>query len=98
MNKDKKAEYLRYDTRAKAILASERLPITEISDPGSFSVPPVFRAPYLYYEECINKYVKAGQRVLELGSGVGTQSRSSLFRQHPAFFKWFAAPVLIPHP
>ena len=26
------------------------------------------------------------------------QSRSSLFRQHPAFFKWFAAPTLIPHP
>jgi ubiquinone/menaquinone biosynthesis C-methylase UbiE len=38
---------------------------------GSFSVPPIYRAPYLDYEQCIRKNLKQNHDVLELGAGIG---------------------------
>jgi len=38
---------------------------------ASSSILPILREPYLYYEKCINLYVKAGSKVLEIGSGTG---------------------------
>lgn len=70
MHKDKRTEYLRYDARAQSILTSERF-TEETPQYGSLLIPLIYRAPYLYYEQCLNRYIKADQRVLELGAGTG---------------------------
>lgn len=71
MHKDKSIECLRYDARALAQLTEgASLDKTE-SLLGSLSIPPVFRAPYSYYEQCVLMYIKPNHDVLEIGSGKG---------------------------
>ena len=71
MNKDKEAEWLRYDVRAQSLLAVGTSAVERAPDFGSLAVPPIYRAPYIYYEQCIRKFVFQNQDVLELGSGTG---------------------------
>jgi ubiquinone/menaquinone biosynthesis C-methylase UbiE len=71
MNKDKIIECLRYDTRAQSLIASGCSAFGFHSAPGSLAVPPVYRAPYSYYEQCINKYICKEDHILELCSGTG---------------------------
>lgn len=71
MNNDKKTEYLRYDARAQSLLAAGTSKVETVPVPGSLAVPPVYRAPYIYYEQCIQRYISKDHDVLELGSGIG---------------------------
>ena len=71
MNNDKKTECLRYDVRAQSLLARGTSAVERAPDFGSLAVPPIYRAPYIYYEQCIRKFVFQNQDVLELGSGTG---------------------------
>jgi ubiquinone/menaquinone biosynthesis C-methylase UbiE len=71
MNSDKKTEYLRYDTRAKSLLATGTSAVEKVLTFGSLAVPPIYRTPYTYYEECICRFVRSNHEVLELGSGTG---------------------------
>ena len=41
---------------------------------GSEEVPIVFRAPYLYYENQLQKFISPEMKVLEIGSGTGTHT------------------------
>jgi SAM-dependent methyltransferase len=72
---DKQTECMRYDKRAQSLLAAEYAAeassVETAPDFGSLSAPPIYRAPYIYYEQCIQKYVKQDHHVLELGSGTG---------------------------
>lgn len=69
MDNDKQTEYRRYDARAQAILAADN--VAGEDSFGSMAIPPVFRAPYLYYEHCIHQYISKNHHVLEIGSGTG---------------------------
>ncbi len=71
MNNDKKTEYLRYDTRAQSLLAAGTSKVETAPVLGSLAVPPVYRAPYIYYEQCIHRHITQDYDVLELGSGTG---------------------------
>lgn len=71
MNNDKQAEYLRYDARAQSLLAAGCTASGAGPAPGSLAIPPVFRAPYIHYEQCIRRYISQDHDVLELGSGTG---------------------------
>jgi ubiquinone/menaquinone biosynthesis C-methylase UbiE len=71
MNKDKKTEYLRYDARAQSLLAARTFTVESAPVPGSLAVPPVYRAPYIYYEQCISRHITQDHDVLELGAGTG---------------------------
>jgi len=71
MNKDKETECLRYDVRAQSLLAVGKSTVERAPDFGSLAVPPIYRAPYIYYEQCIRKFVFQNHEVLELGSGTG---------------------------
>jgi ubiquinone/menaquinone biosynthesis C-methylase UbiE len=71
MNKDKKTEYLRYDKRAQTLLAAGTSIVETAPVPGSLAVPPIYRAPYSYYEQCIRRYIRKDHDVLELCAGTG---------------------------
>jgi SAM-dependent methyltransferase len=71
MNNDKEIERLRYDARAQSLLATGYSVFGFESVPGSLAIPPVYRAPYLYYEQCISRYISKDHDVLELGAGTG---------------------------
>lgn len=71
MNNDKKTEFLRYDARAQSLLAAGTSQVETAPVPGSLAIPPIFRAPYIYYEQCIRRYISQDHDVLELGSGTG---------------------------
>jgi SAM-dependent methyltransferase len=71
MNHDKQTEYLRYDTRAQSLLAEEPSAVETARAFGSSTIPPVYRAPYSYYEQCIHRHIAQDHDVLELGSGTG---------------------------
>lgn len=71
MNNDKKTECLRYDARAQSLLAAGSSAVETAPVPGSLAVPPVYRAPYIYYEQCIREHIKHNHDVLELGAGMG---------------------------
>lgn len=71
MNNDKKTEYLRYDARAQSLLAAGTYKVETALVPGSLAVPPVYRAPYSYYEQCIRQYICKEDDILELCSGTG---------------------------
>ena len=73
MRDDKLAEFQRYDARAKAILAEKNVENIALSwSFGSSEIPLTLRAPYLYYEQCIHKYISKEHSVLEIGSGLHT--------------------------
>ena len=71
MNNDKQAEYLRYDARAQSLLAQGTAVFGTEPVLGSLAIQPIFRAPYIYYEQCICRYISQAHDVLELGSGTG---------------------------
>ena len=70
MNNDKQTEYQRYAARAQALLAAGTSS-GNTSVFGAMAIPPIFRAPYLYYEYCIRRFVFQNHDVLELGAGTG---------------------------
>ena len=70
MDKDKKTEYQRYDARARAIL-SRPGSVADGRTFGASAIPLTLRAPYLYFEQCIHKYISSNHDVLEIGSGTG---------------------------
>ena len=71
MNNDKEIECLRYDERAQSLLATGAVTVEATAVLGSMAVAPIYRAPYVYYEQCIRRYITQDQDVLELGSGAG---------------------------
>ena len=71
MNNDKQTEYQRYDARAQALLAAGTSSVGNTSVFGAMAIPPIFRAPYLYYEQCIRRFIFQNHDVLELASGTG---------------------------
>ncbi len=69
MDRDKRAELERYDTRAQAQLATgEPAPAGGF---GAAAMRAYLRAPYLHYEASIARLVLPQHRVLELGAGAG---------------------------
>jgi SAM-dependent methyltransferase len=71
MSNDKRIEYLRYDKQASLLLASEGTEIKDVHALGSLAVPPIYRAPYIYYEQCIREHIKQNYDVIELCAGTG---------------------------
>jgi len=71
MDKDKQTELQRYESCARSLLAAGPPVAAKIPIYGSLSIPPIFREPYIFYEQCIRKYVSKEHDVLELGSGTG---------------------------
>jgi SAM-dependent methyltransferase len=68
---DKQTERLRYDARAQSLLTVGCTVSRSGPAPGSLAIPPIFRAPYTYYEQCIRRFISQDHDVLELGSGTG---------------------------
>lgn len=71
MKNDKATEYLRYNTRAQSILAAGASAGIKPPVFGSLVAPPIYRAPYIYYEQFIRIYITKDYDVLELGAGTG---------------------------
>jgi len=71
MNNDKQIECLRYDARAQSILATQSSSVEIVSTFGASAISSIFRAPYIYYEQCIRNYITQDHDVLEIGSGTG---------------------------
>lgn len=71
MNNDKQTECLRYDIHAQSLLAQGKSSAEAVVSLGSLVAPPIYRAPYIYYEQCIRRYISKDYDVLELGSGTG---------------------------
>ena len=71
MSKDKKTECLRYDARAQSLLAAGNTAFGTELALGSLVIPPIFRAPYGYYEQRVRQYICKEDDVLELGAGTG---------------------------
>jgi len=71
MDKDKKKEFIRYDYRAQSLLKNGRAVSKKEINFGSNDLPPIFRSPYLFYENCAVRYINKKHKVLELGSGTG---------------------------
>lgn len=69
MRADKAAERRRYDQRAAKLRADA--PSRRARPAGSAAIAPIYRAPYLCYERHIERLVRAGHRVLEIGAGTG---------------------------
>jgi ubiquinone/menaquinone biosynthesis C-methylase UbiE len=73
---DKKTERNRYDARARALLEEGPFAAGDVPVPGSLAIPPVFRSPYVYYEELVRQHVHQNHDVLELGSGTGLHTHA----------------------
>ncbi len=71
MNNDKQTECLRYEVLAQSTLAANNHPQRSESVLGSFRIPLVYRRPYLYYEQCVSRYILTNYDVLEIGAGTG---------------------------
>jgi len=71
MINDKQTERLRYDTHAQSLLTEGCTASVSGTAPGSSAIPPIFRAPYIHYEQCIRWFISPDDDVLELGSGTG---------------------------
>lgn len=71
MNDDKTTEHKRYDARAQSLLLAGNATVETYPAFGSLAMPPIFRAPYIYYEQCIGRYISQNHDVLELCSGTG---------------------------
>ena len=75
---DKLAERHRYDERAKNILAKNLSHAPESERTGAAAVPATLRAPYLYFETQLCRYLRSDCRVLEIGSGAGMHTGALL--------------------
>jgi len=71
MNNDKKTEYLRYEARAQSLLAAGTSAVETAPVFGALAISPIYRAPYIYYEQCIRRYISQDHDVLELDAGTG---------------------------
>ena len=71
MKNDKHTEHLRYETHARSLLAAGISTVETAQVLGSMEIPPVYRAPYIYYEQCILQHITQHHDVLELCSGTG---------------------------
>ncbi len=67
---DKLRERLRYDARSELVLR-EGVPGGRLRQDGAAGIEPIYRAPYLYYEGQVRRFVEKGARVLEIGAGSG---------------------------
>jgi len=76
MEKDKQIEYMRYNERARSILASGPETIITGNLLGSTTIPLIFRTPYVHYEKLIKDLISAEHRVLELGAGTGLHTHA----------------------
>jgi SAM-dependent methyltransferase len=76
MNNDKIVECMRYEARAQSMLAAGISIGKTVPVFGSLAISPIFRAPYIYYEECIRRFVSKDHDVLELGSGMGLHTHA----------------------
>jgi SAM-dependent methyltransferase len=69
---DKIVDVSRYDDRARNLLSSQDEKRGDrAAANGASSIEPVFRAPYLFYEQCVRRLVRSEHAVLELGAGIG---------------------------
>ncbi len=64
---DKNLELLRYNSRARFLTNSS----AELNIHGALEEHPVLRAPYLYFQAQIKRFVTPKSYVLEIGSGTG---------------------------
>lgn len=73
-DQDKLIERDRYDARAKAQLAGEKM-VIETPSFGSQTMPAYLQPPYIYYEQRIAELIRPDHIVLELGAGAGLHTR-----------------------
>ena len=73
---DKQIERSRYDARAAMQISA--LGSATVVPLGSRTMSAYLRTPYLVYEQMVAEIIKPGYRVLELGAGVGAQTRALL--------------------
>lgn len=72
---DKNTERSRYSKYAKLMIEGVCLDSACCQNSfGAQEVPIVFRTPYLYYENQLQKFISPGMKVLEIGSGTGTHT------------------------
>jgi ubiquinone/menaquinone biosynthesis C-methylase UbiE len=71
---DKNLELQRYNSRARALTNSS----DEVNIFGALEERQVLRAPYMYFEEQIKRFVTPESYVLEIGSGTGRYTGSAL--------------------
>lgn len=75
MSHDKSIECRRYDANARSLLAAG-ISLGFEAAHGALVIPPIYRAPYLYYEKCIRRHISRDDDVLELGCGTGLHTYS----------------------
>lgn len=71
---DKRLDVSWYDERARNLLASGETGGVERAPRGAASIRTIYRAPYLFYEQCIRDLVRPSDAVLELGAGIGVHT------------------------
>ena len=71
---DKRLEKSRYDERGRVALAHKRIAGNDHEVFGALAMPVINRAPYIFYEACIKRFVREGATILELGAGTGDHS------------------------
>jgi ubiquinone/menaquinone biosynthesis C-methylase UbiE len=72
---DKNIERQRYDARSLSLLTKGASPGFD-SNHVARAISPIYLAPYLYYEQCILRYVSPDHHALELGCGTGLHTYS----------------------
>lgn len=79
---DKEAERSRYDLRASSLLSERGIegggPKLGLSATGAMAVPMELRAPYVYYEQMLEKYLADSEQTLEICAGTGLHSGALL--------------------
>lgn len=80
---DKELERSRYDRRASGLLSEPRsiggaLNNTGLLMTGSMAVPVELRAPYVYYETLLERYLEDSEQALEICAGTGLHSGALL--------------------
>lgn len=80
---DKELERSRYDRRASGLLSEPRSigngpNSTGLLTTGAMAVPLELRAPYVYYEQVLARYLADSEQTLEICSGTGLHSGALL--------------------
>jgi ubiquinone/menaquinone biosynthesis C-methylase UbiE len=76
VNNDKQIERKRYDKLAQVKLSIKDETFIGPYETGSSIVIPFLRAPYLKYEQLIQKFILPNCHVLEIGSGTGMHTHA----------------------